>query len=278
MTSTVLNARFAQPCEKMVRVPNRILIAGYTGFGNAGDEAIAHVITSHLRERIPDADITILSGNPPHTAQTYGVRALPWRDPLAIADAIRHTDLVILGGGGLFQDYWGFDPAAILTREQWGLSFYLTPALLAAIYAKPLMLYAIGIGPLLSEHGRTYTKVAGDIASRITVRDHASQELFVSLGVSPDKITVTADPAFDLQPASDLPDLPAVREWQSGGPAIAVCLRTWNFGSDSTFSDREVASALDDVLLDEGGRILFVPFDGDDLYVSRRVFKQMRFQ
>src|SRR4029079_17135357 len=153
----------------------------------------------------------------------------------------------------------------------WGLSFYVAPALLAAIYAKPLMLYAVGAGPLLSEHGRTYAKVAGDIASRITVRDQASQELFVSLGVSPEKITVTADPVFDFLPAPKLPSHDAVRQWKSGGPALAVCLRTWNFGADSTFSDREVAAALDDFLLDEGGRILFVPFGGgDDIYVARR--------
>jgi polysaccharide pyruvyl transferase CsaB len=261
----------------MEGVSNRILITGYVGFGNAGDEAIAQVVTDHLRERVPGAEITIVSGNPADTAEAYGVRAIGWRDPLAIAEAVRHTDLTILGGGGLFQDYWGFDPAAILTREHWGLSFYVTPALLSAVYAKPLMLYAVGVGPLLSEHGRKYTKVAGDIAARITVRDLVSKDLFESLGVSPDKITVTADPAFDLAPAPEAADLPEVRAWKSSGPAIAVCLRTWNFGADSTFCDREVAVALDDVLASEGGRVLFVPFQsGDDLYVANRVWKQMR--
>jgi polysaccharide pyruvyl transferase CsaB len=264
-------------------VSNRILIAGYVGFGNAGDEAIAQVITGHLRERVPGAEITIVSGNPKHTSETYGVRAIGWRDPLAIAEAVRHTDLTILGGGGLFQDYWGFDPSAILTREHWGLSFYVAPALLSAIYGKPLMLYAVGAGPLLSDHGRKYTKVAGDIATRITVRDVGSKELFESLGVASEKITLTADPAFDLAPAPEAAELPEVREWKSrsapgsGGPAIAVCLRTWNFGADSTFCDREIAVALDQVLESEGGRILFVPFEsGDDVYVANRVIGQMR--
>src|SRR5262249_35159005 len=144
------------------------------------------------------------------------------------------------------------------------------------VYGKPLMLYAVGAGPLLSEHGRTYTKVAGDIAARITVRDQISKDLFESLGVAPDKITITADPAFDVA-AEPAPALPEVQEWKSAGPSIAVCLRTWNFGSDSTFSDREVARALDDVLVNEGGRILFVPFaGGDDIYVARRVLKDMK--
>ena len=258
---------------------HRILIAGYIGFGNAGDEAIAQTVIGHLRERLPEAELTAVSGDPPATAFAYGVRAIGWRDPMALAEAVRTTDLTILGGGGLFQDYWGFDPAAILTREHWGLSFYLAPALLSAVFGKPLMLYAVGAGPLVSEHGRTYTKVAGDIAARITVRDPAGKKLFESLGVPAAKITVTADPAFDLVPTSEAAGFPEVREWKAAAPAIAVCLRTWNFGADSTFCDREVAAALDEVLSQEGGRVLFVPLaGGDDVYCARRVHKQMRFR
>ena len=241
----------------MEGVSNRILIAGAAGFGNAGDEATTQAMVSHLRERIPGVEITLVSGDPPSV------------NPRALAEAVRQAGLVILAGG-IFEDSSGFDPAAILTREHRGLSFYLGPALLAAIWGRPLMLYAVGAGGLVSEQGRLYTKVAGDLAARITVRDGASQKLFVSLGVSAEKIAVTADPCFDFAPATELPGLPAVREWKSGGPAVAVCLRDWN---------TEVAAALDDFLLDEGGRILFVPLGGsDDLEVARRVYTQMRFR
>ena len=266
---------------RMERVPDRILITGYIGFGNAGDEAIAQVVTGHLRELVPGVEITMVSGNPAQTAEAYGVRAIGWRDPLAIAEAVRTTDLTILGGGGLFQDYWGFEPNAILTREHWGLSFYVAPALLAAVYAKPLMLYAVGAGPLLSEHGRKYTKVAGDIATRITVRDLVTKDLFESLGVSAHKIALTADPAFDLAPAPEAADLPEVREWKSHGPAIAVCLRNWRFGTDQTFCERQIAAALDDLLESEGGRLLFLPFhldpgNDDDLAVAKRTIARLR--
>jgi polysaccharide pyruvyl transferase CsaB len=265
----------------MEGVSNRILIAGCIGFGNTGDEAIAKVVTDHLRELIPGVEITIVSGNPARTAETYGVGAVAWQDPRAIIEAVRNTDLTILGGGGLFQDYEGFDPDAVLTREHWGLSFYITPALLSAIYSKPFMLYAVGVGPLLSEHGRKYTKAAADIASRITVRDPVSKELFESLGVSPDKVTVTADPAFDLAPAADSCDLPEVREWTSSRPAIAVCLRKWNVGSLQAFCERQIRTALDDFLESEGGRLLFIPFHQDpdftdDLAVANSMLRQLR--
>ena len=262
-------------------MPHRILITGYVGFGNAGDEAIAQVVTDHLRELVPGVEITIVSGNPAQTAEAFGVRAIGWRDPLAITEAVRNTDLTILGGGGLFQDYWGLDPSAILTREHWGLSFYIVPALLSAVYGKPLMLYAVGAGPLFSDHGRKYTKVAGDIAARITVRDLVTKDLFESLGVSADKITVTADPAFDLAPAPEAAEIPEVCEWKSSGPSIAVCLRSWSFGTDQTFCERQIASALDDVLESEGGRLLFLPFhldpaSNDDVAAAKRAIALLR--
>jgi len=262
-------------------VSNRILIAGCIGFGNTGDEAIAKVVTGHLRELIPGVEITIVSGNPARTAEAYGVSAVGWQDPRAMIEAVRNTDLTILGGGGLFQDYEGFDPDAVLTREHWGLSFYITPALLSAIYGKPFMLYAVGVGPLLSEHGRRYTKATGDIATRITVRDPVSKDLFDSLGVSPDKVTVTADPAFDLPPDADAGDIPEVREWTSSRPAIAVCLRKWGFGSLQAFCERQIRAALDDFLESEGGRLLFIPFHQDsnftdDMAVANRMLAQLR--
>ena len=124
----------------------RILIVGCIGFGNAGDEAIAAITAGHLCEAIPGAEITMLSGDPPHTEAAYGVRAVQWQDPVAITEAVQNTDLTILGGGGLFQDYWGFDPQTVLTREHWGLGFYTAPAFLSAVYGKPLMVYAAGVG------------------------------------------------------------------------------------------------------------------------------------
>jgi polysaccharide pyruvyl transferase CsaB len=262
-------------------VPNRILISGYIGFHNAGDEAIAEVVTEDLRREVPGAEITILSGDPAHTAAAYGVRAIGWREPLEILEAIRDTDLTIIGGGGLFQDYWGFDPRAVMTREHWGLSFYAAPALVSAVYGKPVMLYAVGVGPLLSEHGRKFTKAVADIASRVTVRDAPSKELLEALGVPAEKIQLTADPVFHLEPDESAAALPQVAGWMGAQPAIAVAVRNWYFGTDQPFLEAQIAAALDAVLAAEGGRALFVPFHcepgaGDDVEMARRVVGRMR--
>jgi len=70
-------------------VAPRILLAGYYGFGNAGDEAILASIVAHLKELRPDAVMTVVSGDPEETAKTHGVEAVFWRDPLALEDAVR---------------------------------------------------------------------------------------------------------------------------------------------------------------------------------------------
>jgi len=262
------------------RLPHSILIAGYFGFDNTGDEAILEAMIAHLRDAIPGVDITVVSGNPGHTAEACGAKAIGWRDTLGLNTVVQRSDLVIIGGGGLFHDYWGLDPDTALTSGHGGLSYLMTPALLSAIHGKRLMLYAVGVGPLLSEHGRQYTRVIASLAARITVRDAASQSLLESLGIPPEKITITADPAFDL--AADAPaDIPEVSEWLSHKFAIAVCLRHWNFGVDEGFWERQVAAALDSLLANEGGQALFVPLQHaagheDDVAVAERVLAQMR--
>jgi L-malate glycosyltransferase len=50
----------------------RVFIAGYYGFGNAGDEAILATMVRHLRELRPGLTITATSNTPAETAAAYG--------------------------------------------------------------------------------------------------------------------------------------------------------------------------------------------------------------
>ena len=58
----------------------RILIAGYYGFGNTGDEAILSAMLSDLWALEPGLAPYVVSGNPNETAVTHRVRAVPWTD------------------------------------------------------------------------------------------------------------------------------------------------------------------------------------------------------
>jgi len=259
-------------------VSTKVFLSGYYGFANAGDEAILAVLLGHLRARIPGVEFTVVSGRPEQTALAHGVEAVLWSDPLAIADAVRRSDLVLTGGGGLFHDYTGFIPDALLTEGNWGLGYHVTPAVLAALYEKPFMLYSVGVGPLFSQHGKRYTKAACEAAVCVTVRDAESREILLSLGVAPEKVIVAADPAFALEPTRPPAPLP------EAAPRVGVAVRHWAFGVHPVFWEGEVAAALDRFLERHGGSVVFLPFQDfpgeaeNDVNVAARVRSRMKRQ
>ena len=53
----------------------KILISGYYGFNNIGDESILRTVIDNLREKLEDIDITVLSQDPAQTSEKYGVKA-----------------------------------------------------------------------------------------------------------------------------------------------------------------------------------------------------------
>jgi polysaccharide pyruvyl transferase CsaB len=264
----------------------KIFISGYYGFDNAGDEAILSVMLRELRDEIGPIEVAVLSGNPAATAVSHGVIAVLWSDPLAIAEAVRAADLVLIGGGGLFHDYNGFVPDGLLTAGNWGLGFQVTAALLAALYDKPLMLYAVGVGPLFSGEGRKFTLAACEAAQAITVRDEGSKQILESIGVPTTKVVVTADPAFLLERASSerVAQILEAEGLSPGESLVGVALRPWTFDAQPVFWEQQVAAGLDKFLERFSGKVIFLPFQRipgeleNDIAVAERVQSQMRRQ
>ncbi|MFQ5410052.1 MAG: polysaccharide pyruvyl transferase family protein, partial [Anaerolineales bacterium] len=233
-----------------------ILIAGHFGFGNLGDEAILASMVTHLRELAPALKLCVVSGEPDATRTLHGVQAVDWRDWEQVISLAAASDLLLLGGGGLFHDYWGFDPDTLLTGEHAGLSFFGGLPLLGALLEKPVMLYAVGVGPLHSALGRAYTRTLFELASRASVRDAASLEQLRAIGAPTDGVQLTADPAFDLadQPA------PAAPPEGAEQPHVGVALREWSIDVSPEYWERQVAAALDAFLDRYGGGVVFIPF------------------
>ncbi len=260
----------------------RVFITGYYGFGNTGDEAILAAMVAHLREQRADLQITATSATPEATSAALGIQTILWSDALAMMEGARASDLVVIGGGGIFHDYLGVDPGSFLTDNHWGITFYTAPAAMATLYNKPVMLYAVGVGPIFSDHARSFTKFACDVSARITVRDAGSGTVLESLGVPQERIVITADAAFGLPLGQVLVDLDGLIGEKTDGPRIAVALRPWNIGIDPKFWEQEVAQGLDLFLDANPGSVLFVPFQRligsaeDDTLIAQRVQALMK--
>ena len=67
---------------------NKIVISGYYGFNNIGDESILTAIISNIRENIDNIDITVLSKDPELTSKKHKVDAINRKSMLTIIKEI----------------------------------------------------------------------------------------------------------------------------------------------------------------------------------------------
>ena len=143
----------------------RVVISGYYGFANAGDEAMLAAIVGSLKDIIPDVDITVITGNCRMTRENHKVQAVHRLNFFAIAAAIRRCDILISGGGSLLQD---------VTSAR-SLRYYLWIMKIALFFKKPVMLYAQGIGPVRGIKARKAVQKVLQQVAVIGVRDRESK-------------------------------------------------------------------------------------------------------
>lgn len=157
----------------------RVLVSGYYGFGNMGDEALLAGLLRQLRGL--DAEALVLSADPARTEEEHGVRA--FQRVRELPRALRQADAVISGGGGLLQD----------GTSSRSLSYYLGVLRLARLAGKRALVYGQSIGPLSSRGLRRTASVLRHL--HVGVRDRQSIELLRGAGV---EATLVADPALLL--------------------------------------------------------------------------------
>jgi len=170
--------------------PRRVLLSGYYGFANAGDEAVLAGLLLSLRAADPRLQITVLSINPRETEQTHGVQAVHRTRPQELLPALARTDLLLSGGGSLLQD----------VTSAHGILYYLGVVRLAQMLGKRTMFGAQGLGPLLRTRSRRLVASVANRLDAVTVRDPASADLLRKIGVTCPLIEVAADPALLLGP------------------------------------------------------------------------------
>jgi len=226
----------------------RVVVIGYYGFGNLGDEAVLCAIRAHLRERIPNISLCVLSADPEQTRAMHGVDAVYRGDFRDVARACRDAHWICSGGGSLFQD-----------ATSWRSPLYYGWLHELAFRSRPRMLvYAQGVGPLRRPASRWVARRVFRSASHITVRDPVSMAVVRALGVrSP--IEVVCDPALGLD---------ALQDGAYGSVAtVGVSVRTWPGEWFRPFAD-----VIKRLAADRGTRIRIVSFHAaQDWDPSRRL-------
>lgn len=163
-----------------------VLISGYYGFDNLGDEAILEELVSELKRVVSPDEIVVLSANPEVTAKKYGVAAIQRNKFGEFWNLLTQARLFISGGGGLFQN----------TRSLGSILFYGLQILMAKAHNVPSLIYAQGIGPLNGKLAENICRQFFAQASQITVRDDASMKILDSWQLPALR---TADPVWNLE-------------------------------------------------------------------------------
>lgn len=169
-----------------------MVISGYYGYHNSGDDSILLGMVKAIKKHCPGAIITVLSKSPKETEKLYNVKSVNRFDILRIVKEIKNADLFISGGGSLLQD---------MTSSK-SLSYYLLIIRLAEFFGVKTYIYANGIGPINKKSNRKKVQKALNKADAITLRENGSAEELSALKVC-NMPRITADPVFLIEPEDD---------------------------------------------------------------------------
>lgn len=210
-----------------------LLLAGYMGCGNIGDDAIALGLVHGLGNS--GYDITVMTGRPEETNRLYGFSVVDRRDFKAIESQISQCDALVFPGGSIFQDVTSVKSVA----------YYSKLIGMAKKAKKKVLLLAQGVGPLDSFFGKRMAASAFNDADVISVRDPESMQTLKSLGVRKSP-RLTADSAFLL---------PAVQPTDEGQGFTVGGMKTVGISVRPLDRKTDVASIFGDFcrLLYQGG-------------------------
>lgn len=182
----------------VIKEKTNILICGYLGFDNLGDEITLQAILHELKDE--NLNIKVLSANPYKTYIQHGVNSINRWKVLSVINAIWKSDVVMFIGG-LFQDI----------TSSFSLYYYLSLIIISKLLNRKVVFYSVGIGPIIRNLNRSIFRTVSRYVDIITVRDNYSSNFFLQ-----EKPVITADPAFTL-PISPVKNLSSQK--------VGVCLK-----------------------------------------------------
>lgn len=226
-----------------------VLISGYYGYKNVGDDSLLQAIIKSLKMIKPNINITVLSALPKETSEIYGVQSINRFNLFEIIKLMKHTKLLISGGGSLMQD---------VTSTK-SLLYYLLIIRLAKKCGMKVMVYANGIGPINNSKNRVLSKKVLNRVNVITLRDPESQTELQRLGVDKPRINVTTDPAFSIQPSGikRVKEIFKIEKLSKNEKYFAVSVREWK-KAEKDF-ELKVAQLCDYISEKYGMTALFIP-------------------
>lgn len=253
-----------------------IMISGYYGFGNCGDEAILMAMIQEFSKYIPKDNIIVLSHKPEKTKSLYQVESIYRLNPFSIVSRLKGSGAFISGGGGLLQDVSG---------KGFSVLYYLSLLFLARLCNVPTIVYGQGIGPIRNSINKKLLYWAFKTVNLIIVRDEQSKKFLEKIGILNKKIVVNADTAFLLK-KKEIPDkvkqkyaLENLSSRKTNTSSIGVVIRNCHdIAKDYDKKIMELAKIADYLIERYQATLIFIPFQLDtDISIIKDIVKRMKF-
>ncbi|MBQ3311114.1 polysaccharide pyruvyl transferase CsaB [bacterium] len=163
----------------------KVVLSGYYGADNFGDEAILNTLVNRLKKN--NAEIVVLSSNPDKTMLTHKkLRAINKFSYFNVIKEILSCDVLISGGGSLLQDVTSLK----------SLFYYLWVIFVAQLFGKSVIIFAQGIGPIKNKLAQILTKKLLKNCKWVSVRDDKSLFLLRGWKIQVEKV---CDPIYEIE-------------------------------------------------------------------------------
>ena len=214
------------------RLCRRVLLCGYYGEHNLGDDALLEVLLSQLPA---GCQAVVTAHDAALVQERFGVETVPRRSLPLVLKALRRCDALVLGGGSLLQDSTSFR----------SLLYYGALIAAARLEGKPVLLWGQGLGPLRRRRSRLLVGRLLRLATAMSWRDPESASLAKLLGREG---PVGSDPVWAL---------PA-QPWRGAGGPLVLCFRPT--GQLQGAAWRPYLEALDQLAREHDREVIWLPF------------------
>lgn len=200
-----------QNCLRDHKYKYDVMLSGYYGYGNIGDETLLHAIIHNLKIKKPDIKIIVLTHKRDSFLDENNIDSISRTNIFKIRKYLKNTKLYVNGGGSLLQD----------STSTKSLLYYLYLLNTAHKLGVKTYLYANGMGPFQKEKNILRVKKTLDKTYFITLRDKLSFDFVKSLNLKNQNIVLTSDEIFGI-------NIPCKKNIDSKDDYMVISLRDWH--------------------------------------------------
>lgn len=244
----------------------KILVSGYYGFNNVGDEAILKGLVEGIKRQVPNSKLVVLSKYPDFTEKKYDVSSIKRMNFFSIIREMRSMDLLISGGGSLLQD---------VTSKRSILYYLLLIFLAKSVFKKKVMIFSQGIGPVTKSSHRALVKKILNRVDVINVRDEQSKKELIEMGVTGD-ISVTTDTVFGMDAPNNEKGKKLLNNMgiDANKMTLGISIRAWAPYTTNTIN--EISELIISLTKSFDLNIVLIPFHYyEDLKIMQTIYSNV---